>query len=177
MGIGWTPLTPFTSDEQPYVPYMSDAHMGVWVMLVAVIGIGALYGFQLHKYGSWRPLRFRLPLRAFVFVFYFGALMPVSSQLLVGPYAYFGYATNTLVLGIASAAIATFVCGILFRLLEISHDVLSKILRIFRNVLSEILNVGVERLYGFLDRYRRKKIAAKGGLSLCPPAEKMKDAG
>lgn len=128
MGTGWV-APRFMNDAQPYIPFMSDAHMGLWLMIFAVIGIGILYGFQLYRYGNRKPLRFPKMLWVALFVYYVGSLTHVSSQLLIGPDAFLAYAMKNVAVGLACTAVATFLCVILFRFLEITQDILRKILR------------------------------------------------
>lgn len=95
------PLTPLRG-------VMGDAHIGLWMMIGAIIAAGAVYGLQLSKNRS--DFHFPKPLWLALFFFYVGVLMytPTSfaPSALVGPYAYVAYAVGTVAVGglLASAA-------------------------------------------------------------------------
>ncbi|MDO8741975.1 MAG: hypothetical protein Q7J45_00350 [bacterium] len=164
-------VMPFVKGMDNYIPFMGDAQMGAWMMLVASIVIGALYGFQIQKYGTWRPLRFRTPLRAAMFIFYVGSLMSVSSvamspRPMIGPYAHLAYGVVSMAFGLLYAAISASVCIVLSYLLEISSDTLRKIYKISRNAFFDILGATAEWFDTVVERYYVDHIQGKKKLTL-----------
>lgn len=97
--------------------FMGDAHMGVLLMLGAIISAGAMYGFQLNR--DRTDFSFPKPVCVSLFAYYVGVMMytPTSFEpfALVGVYAYTAYTMETVIIGFALTAIATFLWMIVFR--------------------------------------------------------------
>lgn len=99
----------YTSTVNTYLPFTSDAHIGVLLMIVAAICIGVSCGLQLNRSNTDIRSCAAKSIYVSALFYYTGALMIATTLPMVGLYAYFTFAVATLIGGFAIAFVVAIV--------------------------------------------------------------------
>ena len=115
---GVFPPTSRTSHLPSLVNITSDSYIGYWIVVIAILGAGAIYGLQLSN--DRKNFHFPKLVWGPIFFFYVGVMMYAPTGIgqftMFGVYAYFGYALATVASGLVLAMIATLLWVALFKI-------------------------------------------------------------